>query len=314
LFASIQGIYGLMMLTYLHVNEPFRFAKNLSALNRSQLIDMGKYAGVSLFSSTIGMSANIQMILVGTIVGLRSAAIFGVASAIGKVLNVTGKSVNRIGSAVVSDAWAQNDLAKINRIYAKSARTNLIFAGLVFTVIMVNLDSLFVLLPTGYRSGEKVLILLMLAKVVNLATGMNAGIIQQSKRYRMNLFFNLLTLVLTVGLNVWLIPIMDITGVGVADLTTVSIVNVLRFWYLKRTFNMQPFDSATFYHLVLIAALSILGYYWHPILDWWIDIPIRAALFGAVYVLIIFRLKWSADFNESIELAYQKFQAMISRN
>lgn len=314
LFAIVQGVYAILMLMYLHRFRPIRFRGSVRSIPKAKMLDMSKYGAISLFSSTLGMSGNIQVLLIGSLVGLKSAAIFGVASAIGKVLNVTGRSVNRIASAVVSDAWASNDLRKIDRIYAKSARTNLVFAGLIFVCIMVNLDSLFVILPKGYRAGEAVLIFLMVSKVINLATGMNAGIIQQSKRYRMNLLFNLLTLALIVGLSVWLIPIYDITGVGIADLITVSSVNLIRFWYLKSEFKMQPFDHQTLFIGLLISSMSIAGYSLEPFFSWWVDIPMRVMTFGLIYAAIIYQANWSADFTEAVDLGTKKIRRYIGKS
>ncbi|MBY0349020.1 MAG: hypothetical protein K2W79_12235, partial [Hydrotalea flava] len=85
-----------------------------------------------------------------------------------------------------------------------------------------------------------------------------------------------------------------------------TIYNFIRFEFLRRKFNMQPFNSKTILAIVLgVAAFMVSYLLFHPI-NGWTGIILRSALFSIIFLVGIFIMNLTPDAMQLYEKWFQK--------
>jgi O-antigen/teichoic acid export membrane protein len=170
-----------------------------------------------------------------------------------------------------------------------------IASGILFVLIILNLNDLYLLLPESYRNGFIIVFLIGLAKVFDSLLGNNNSILYNSKYYKTVLIFGVCLAVLTIVLNFLFIPKWGMTGAALASFISIFIFNVVKLGFVKRKFGFLPFTGATlkvFATLLLLAVLfNMLQFSFHPI----INILLKSILIVVMYVGILYRFEISED-------------------
>ena len=101
--------------------------------------------------------------------------------------------------------------------------------------------------------------------------------------------------ILTIVLNLWLIPTYGIAGAAYATFLAICMYNSVKFIYVKLKFGIQPFTNETFKVLSLLLLMGVLFYFlqfaFHPILN----IALKSAIMIIMYVGVLYRFKISED-------------------
>jgi peptidoglycan biosynthesis protein MviN/MurJ (putative lipid II flippase) len=99
--------------------------------------------------------------------------------------------------------------------------------------------------------------ILGLAKLIDLATGVNGQIIGTSNYWRFDFFTNLFYIILSLPLNYILIRNYGLEGLAFSNLIALVIYNSLRFGFLYKKFKLQPYTLK--HALFLVLSLLIMG-------------------------------------------------------
>jgi O-antigen/teichoic acid export membrane protein len=113
-------------------------------------------------------------------------------------------------------------------------------------------------MPKGeqYRLAKSLVFLLCIAKIIDMATGLNNQIIGMSSSYRILLLFLLVAVVSNIGFNLIFIPKYGIEGSAFATIISISIYNLLKFLFLKVKYDLNPFTIKTL--LIIVVGITII--------------------------------------------------------
>src|SRR5690606_30851008 len=106
-------------------------------------------------------------------------------------------------------------------------------------------------------------------------------------------------IVVVIAAILILVPVWGITGASVAIALAFAINNLLRFYFLKLKYKLQPFSWKIF-HVSIIFVLSYFISRLVPQLDLIIDIFVRSLLFLVVFACSVLIFRVSEDINELI--------------
>src|SRR6185295_12421771 len=95
-------------------------------------------------------------------------------------------------------------------------------------------------------------VLMSIGSVINMATGINNPIISTSSRYAWSLVFLIFLLVGSVILNILFIPRYGIEGAAIATGLSSTLYNLMKFIYIWKKFDMQPYDLSSLKTLFVI--------------------------------------------------------------
>jgi O-antigen/teichoic acid export membrane protein len=229
--------------------------------------------------------------------GIGAAGVFTFGQYITSLIQAPQRAVVSAAIGPLAAAWREKDYAKINRIYKRSSVNQLLFACAMFTLIWINFEDAietFHLQPV-YRDARWVFLYFGLTRIVDMGTGVNGQIIGTSIFWRFDFITGMVLLGVMLPLNFFLTREFGMYGPAIANLVSFTIYNAIRYTFLLRKFNMQPFDRNTVLTLFIAAGCFLLA--WYPFrnqsgLHW---IAIRSLCFLLPYLFLTIRLHISPD-------------------
>jgi len=313
LFVLLYGVDAALLLFYLIKIGELDLKMDKEVVNKENKRNFYKY-GIANFFSGIGfrLSNMIDVLMIsamiGTIgmdsdVGLKAVAIYSLAAYISSVIEMPARAIGNIAFTLVGKAWADGNLADINKLYRKSAINQLVVGGLVFVGIWVNIDNIIFLLNDiskesyDYSQIKYVVFFLGLAKLFHVASGINGGIIITSKYYLFGTYVTVGLIFITFFTNWIFIPMYGIVGAAIATAISLLLFNIISFLFLLVKFKLQPFTLKT----LLTIGIGIGAYFFVKLLPEmgspFVDLLLQSLIVICIYIPLIIGLKISEDIN-----------------
>lgn len=233
--------------------------------------------------------------------GLVSTGIFIIAAYIANVIEIPRKAIAQISIPLLANALLNNDYKQIQMMNQKSALNQLIAGGLVFLLIWASIDDIFFLIPKGetYGEGKYVVLFLALTKVFDIATGLNSEIILYSKYFKWGTLFIVASAILSVLLNLWLIPLYGFLGAAIATALTTLFYSVGRMTFVWLKFGVMPFTFRTlqvFLILMVFYAFTFIAPdYTQTIFSSMAMIAVRSSMIILMFVFVLVKLNVSEE-------------------
>jgi O-antigen/teichoic acid export membrane protein len=292
---------AVVLAIYLIAKEDLHITFNVSIVTKKffkKIITLVSYVfgGLLLFS----IASVFDSIVIASVLkeGLAAVAVFSLAQNIASLLQAPQRSIIASSTAALAQAWKDKDMAKINRIYHRSSINQLIFAVGMFALIWLNFThGIFTFhLQQGYIDARWVFFFIGLTRVIDMGTGVNAQVIGTSNLWRFEFFTGIILIMFTLPLNYILTKYyLGILGPAVANLFSFTVYNALRYWFLKKKFNLQPFNIKTIYTLLLGVASFYICYFIFDSHHGFLWILIRSIFFLTLYISATLFLNLSPD-------------------
>lgn len=259
---------------------------------------MLEYSALTLITA-IGtmMLLNIDTLMIGSILGLGYSAFFSLGYYLTSLITIPNVSMMSVLLPIISESWKKNDLSKLEQIYKKSSINQMILGGLLFLLLITNASDLVRILPPQYANVEVVIILVAIAKYIDMSFGVNGALLFTSPKYKLETVINVIVILLNVICSYFLIHRLGLIGGGIAVIIVGLVLNGLRFFVLFHRFNMNPFTRSSVYGvLIMLVVLTLVTLV--PINGSWIsNIIIRSILIILLYVPPVLALRLSEDIN-----------------
>lgn len=293
LFVGIYGLQFLFLLIYTFAFDRYSLRIDISAYKKNDVREMviyGLLLSVGALSS-LGLKY-VDVVLLGKYVSLPIVGIYAISAFIPSVIEAPLMAIEKIGLATIANSWVHNKMDIIKEVYYKSARYLLLFGGLLFLGINLNIDQLFlVVADQSFSSGAIVVFILSLSTLANLASGVNDSIIYTSGKYKFGVFLLILILAYNYLMNIYLIPRYGMTGAAIATASSSIIYNLMKYLFIWKKFSLQPF-GLTNLKIILVIIVLYIGIDKIPVLLSPIaDIVLRSGLITFSYLLIMWLLK-----------------------
>ncbi|HVF82172.1 MAG TPA: polysaccharide biosynthesis C-terminal domain-containing protein [Flavisolibacter sp.] len=229
--------------------------------------------------------------------GVGAAAVFTFGQYIASLIQAPQRAVVSASVGPLSQAWKDKDYKKLKKIYHRSSINQLVFSCAMFSLIWINFeDGVFTFhLQKEYIDAKWIFFYIGLTKVLDMGTGVNAQIISTSSYWKYEFKTGMILLAITLPLNYFLAVKYGITGPAIANLFSFTVYNAIRYFFLLRKFDMQPFDKKTLLALLLSGGCFLLAYL--PLknnigLHWMV---IRSLLFCVPFAMGVVWMKLSPD-------------------
>jgi O-antigen/teichoic acid export membrane protein len=307
IYFIIFSMPALILIIALARTRHFNLRPNLRFITR----DLGRsLADVGFFGLVAGMGtiaiSSIDKIMINHFIDLEATGIYSIAFLFGTIITIPARPLNKIATTIVAESWKRNDMANIQMIYSKSSLNQFIFGGLIFLLVWLNIDVVFMVIPSKYEAGRMVIFFMSLSGVILMATGLNGIIVLASKYYRYHSLFVFILLIVVIITNYLFIPRWGITGAAIASLISTVAYNLLRVGFLYIKFRMQPF-SYRFLIVLGVLILTFLAGIWLKGIENWILRTVTICLsILLIYLLPILIFKLSVDLNSSIWTIYKR--------
>ncbi|MGL6266280.1 MAG: lipopolysaccharide biosynthesis protein [Chitinophagaceae bacterium] len=227
--------------------------------------------------------------------GLIDAAVFTIATYLITVMDVPQRSLISITTPFIAEAWKNRDLAKIDSLYKKTALNLLISGMAIFSLVLLNIEDAMKFLGKDYQALGMIVLISGIAKLIDLATGLNTQILLLSKYWKLEFLTNMLLVALSIPLNYWLTKRFNVIGPAYGNLIALLVFNAIRFLMIWRIFKLQPFTIENG-KAILIGFLVLLLVYMLPDTGHIvINVAIRSLTFILIFGWLILKFNISAD-------------------
>ena len=266
----------------------FKFPKNTYEVFRYSAI-------IIIGGSVAAVLLEIDRFMINQYVDIKNVAYYSVAVFIATVIAVPSRAMHQITYPLTAKILNTYDIKALKQLYQKSSLSLFIVSGLLFILIVLNINDLYYLLPKEYRGGFIIVFLIGLTKVYDALIGNNNSILYNSEYYGAVLAIGLLLAVLAIVLNIWFIPIYGVNGAAIATFVALMIYNTIKLVYVKIKFNIHPFTIETFKVLTILLVIGLPFYFlplaFHPI----VNIIIKSVVVAVLFIGLIHRLRISKD-------------------
>ncbi len=301
LFDVNQFLYGVIVVyvVRLFIMMFYAFGIRKPKLKWGKIPEFGSILKYSLLIIIAGSVATIILeidkFMIGELLSIENVAYYGVAIYIATVIGVPARSMYQITNPVTARLINENKMNELEILYKKSSLNLFVISGLIFLLIVANINQLYEIIPDKFSGALLVVFLVSLAKLSDNLIGNNNAILFNSKYYQVVLLLGIGLAIITIGLNVWLIPKYGINGAAFATFVSIIIYNTAKVTYVYTKFGMSPFSSNTVKTLLLILVLVAIFYFWefpfHPI----VNIGLKSVLIGLLYGFVTYSLNISED-------------------
>ncbi|AGA80073.1 lipopolysaccharide biosynthesis protein [Echinicola vietnamensis] len=253
-----------------------------------------------------GLILYIDTYMVQWLMGEDAVGIYTTLFFFGVVISVPAKAIRRVSIVTISESMAKGDYSTIQSIYKKSSQTLLVIGGLLFLGIWCNRYSVGMYLGESYAAAIPVLLFIALAQLVDCVTSVNYQIIAVSKHYYYNLFMGFLTLALLIATNYLLIPVMGVTGAAVASLISMTLINGLRYLFLRKKYHLSPFTIENLKTILIIAGVWALTDWIPNVENIYLNLIMKGLIVLVLYIPSVYLANCSPDFNVVVDKYLRK--------
>jgi O-antigen/teichoic acid export membrane protein len=266
---------------------------------RKEIVMVGLFGFLSSATATITLT--IDRVMITKMLSLDLNGIYSTCFFFGTLVILPSRVLAKTISTYISEAWKNNDLKEIFKIYQSSTLNQFLLGCLLLIGIWANIDNIMIILGDEFRPGYWVILLIGLTYLSDMLLNPGVVVLMNSSSYRYSTYFILIMTFIMVGGNFLVIPIWSITGAAIATLGSRLVYNLLNYFYVWYKFGLQPMN---YKHLIIFG--SSLGVYFAstllpPFEHYILDILIRSILITVAYGIINVAFSTSDEVNKLIK-------------
>lgn len=309
LFIGLYAIELVLIMAYILLVDKISFKPNKELFRTHSPRAMLKFGLLLCLASfaSIGIRKIDGFILGSSSLGL--VAIYTTAVYISSFIEVPLGALERISHTKIADNFAKGNMTEIEKIYKDSVKYLLLIGGLLFIGINACIGYVYEIakLSGEYQSCLGVVYIVSLGSLINISTGINSALIFYSRYYILGTVLLVGTLVITVVLNLLLIPVYGIYGAAIASAIGSFIYNAMKFLFIYWKFKFQPYTLSSVYIAVLIVLCSLVSFFLPEMTSSpFINLVIKGGIVSGIYILTIYKLHIAPDLFQMISARFRK--------
>ena len=246
-----------------------------------ELVRFGSFALLGNISGTLLLT--IDSLMLGSH-SFADAGIYTIALNISTALAVPFRALYKTAYPLIAEYWKEGATDKLLDFYRRSTRLTTALGSYLALGIGLNLPFIYSLIHRPeYAAGTTAVLLLLAGRLTDGITGVNGIIVVTSPRYRYDLLFNVGLALAIIGLNLLLIPRLGLTGAALSNALALASINLLRTWFVWRSFGWQPFDRRILYILGLAGGAGLVAWALPAPANVWLALLLRGGVLTALY-------------------------------
>jgi O-antigen/teichoic acid export membrane protein len=249
-----------------------------------------------------------ELFFLGLLPGATPVGIYNIAWSISGTETMFVGSLSTILSPFTSDLSHRREIRQLESLYKLTAKWAFTGALMLFLIFAFSAPTIMRVFDPVYVTGAGVLITLGFARLLCTTTGSVGTVLIMSGRSDLSLLNTIVIFGATLGLDWILIPKYGLVGAALAGAVTVILADLMRLVEVWLTLKIHPFSwsfakpaVAGLLALAVVFALRTavgLSSLWIEMVYW--------ALFGALYLLVIYLLKLDKEDRLIIAAVYRR--------
>lgn len=297
-FIGLYLIELLIIIGYILLVDKISLKPKRKAFETHSIKNILRFGLLLCFASFASIALRkVDALFLGT-TSLALVAVYTTAVFIASFIEVPLGALERISHTKIADNFAKENYLEIEKIYADSVKYLLLIGGLLFLGINACTKYVYQIgqLSDLYLQCMDVVYIVSIGAFINISTGINSAIMFYSKYYVLGTILLVGTLIITIILNLWLIPKCGIYGAAIASAAGSFIFNFVKFIFIYIKFKFQPYNKNSLMILLLVVVCTCLVYLIPDITSIaLVNLFVKGSLVTLLYVGIIYQLKLAPE-------------------
>ena len=299
-------IYGLGLITiilYAYKKDSFKLFMSFNKIKFKikEIFNYSAYSFIGLSSNIIVL--NVDVLMVTSLLGLSETGIYTTAFYIGMIIEIPRRAISQISIPYISENIKEQNFKKIEKNYKDISIHQMIIGVLFYIILILNIDNIFNLIPNSekFYLGKDTVYIIGLSKLIIMSFSYNSELISLSKYYKFTVITIICLAILTIGLNLFLIPIFGMIGAAYASLISITFYNLLKHIFIIYKMKISPFSINSIKTILvgIFVYFAVLSIPKNDIIL--IDIFIKTIISSFIFIISVYALKISPDLNKLIK-------------
>jgi O-antigen/teichoic acid export membrane protein len=179
-------------------------------------------------------------IILGLIANATAVGLYSAAFRIAYLINFLPYAVSFVIAPIVAELYANGEIEKLQKILTGSVRITFLAGSGVMLIFIIFGNNLLLLFGTEFSAAFKVLIILMVGNLLDIAFGQSMIIMSMTGFQKAVAFIYGATSIINVVLNLILIPGMGFEGAAIASTICLIINRVSLYIYTRKKILLDP--------------------------------------------------------------------------
>jgi O-antigen/teichoic acid export membrane protein len=181
-----------------------------------------------------------DLILIGIFLGTTNAGIYAAATNIIMLMDIGLNAVNTIVAPNISSLYGRGEMRELQRMVTLATMVSSAYSLVVGLGLVVTGHLLLSLFGEAFTTGYGVLVVLSVGRIIRSWTGPVGFLMTMTEYQTVFVRFQIMTAVLSVLLNVALIPPFGMMGAALASSSVVVIWNLALYWNVRQRLKIDP--------------------------------------------------------------------------
>ena len=294
-FLGLQFFVLLLLFAQAKAN---RLRVDMRGLGKSKLRkEIRQYGAALVMGGGAWMILNqLDIIMVGSLMGLDYVPVFTVAAFIAAVTTLPMRASHRLLTPLISRALDKNDPPEIDRLIQLSHRALLLTCGWIVTCIWVSSPQIDQLLPSEFSNLSGVILTLGLMQLIQSSSKGSSILLAQSNHFQKVVIVTWCMVAMAIPLNLLFIPEsglgLGLWGAALATLLSIglsSLAKQILLWQVWRKFVPNK-KTLAICGVLLFPSLTLI--YWNPSSHLLLTVLLKSTLVTAWLAVAAVKLKF----------------------
>jgi O-antigen/teichoic acid export membrane protein len=223
-----------------------RRSRTRLAERRRMRRDFWRFTGPRALASVAQLALQrVDVLLVAALGGLAAAAVYAVAGRFVVLIQFANQGISQSVQPRLAEALATGDRATANHLYQTATGWLVLVTWPINLLVLLFAPLYLGVFGADYRAGASAVLVLAGAMLVATGCGMVDMVLAMAGRTSWNLLNVLISLVITIGLDVLLIPRYGALGAAIGLACAMVANNVLPLIQVGRAAGLHPFGAGT---------------------------------------------------------------------
>jgi O-antigen/teichoic acid export membrane protein len=230
----------------IYVNGKPAGVRTKRAERRDLRRDFWRFTGPRALASVAQLALQrVDVLLVAALGGLAPAAVYAVAGRFVVLIQFANQGISQSVQPRLAEALATGDRRTANHLYQTATGWLVLVTWPINLLVILFAPVYLGLFGEQYVSGTAVVLVLACAMLVATGCGMVDMVLAMAGRTSWNLINVLIALVVTIGLDVLLIPRYGALGAAIGLACAMVVNNLLPLIQIGRVARLHPFGAGT---------------------------------------------------------------------
>jgi O-antigen/teichoic acid export membrane protein len=184
-------------------------------------------------------------IMIGIFLASADVGVYNIAALMGMLVLLVRMSFVTIFAPVISDLYHRDRLDLLRPLFRSVTRWTIILSLPIYLWIMVAGETMLGVFGQEFVRGYGALLFLSTGLMVAACTGPVGAFLAMTGYQKWNVYNAIALAVISVGLNVVLVPRMGVAGAGLAVGLAHALVNIARLIQVRLLLKISPYDRSS---------------------------------------------------------------------